>query len=157
MAASWLTLHVCLLLALIFMGSVGSHYSKKPLRTDYPGQLVAEHFSKLWHEQTGKPLQYVAGDEWIGGNIAYYAVERPSQVSIDDPEARPWIDQKQVGCKGMLVVWRQDRQGDQHIPTAYRKMRGLFSSVGVATFPWKVASDPVHIGWAIKSPEKACK
>ncbi len=158
MAASWALLHAGVLTALIIMATIGSHYAKKPLRTDYPGRDMGIWFSKLWQERTGTPLRFVDGNEWIAGNIAWYAVDRPSQIDSAARAARPWVDWRQVRCRGVLTVRDYSRQRDSRLPAlSGSKEEGGKVLRGEQSFPWKLKGKPVRVGWAIVMPVKECK
>lgn len=157
MVASWVLLHVGLLAALVIMGTAGAQLSQKISRTDYPGRDVGEYFSKLWREKTGTPLRFVDGDEWIGGNISYYARERPSQVSKNDQQAKPWINWQKVICKGTLVVWPMSGDKPVPMPAGYGAVFSHRDLTGYKVFATKLASAPVRVGWAIIPPTAECK
>lgn len=157
MAASWVMLHVGLLVALMVMGTFGAQLVQKTSRTDYPGRDVGEYFSKFWREKTGSSLNYVDGDEWISSNISYYAQERPTQVSKTDPQARPWINWQLVICKGRLIVWPTSRDKPVQLSAAYGAVASSSVLSGQKAFASKLADAPVRIGWAIIPPAKDCK
>ena len=157
MAACWLILQSGVVATVVGMGTIGSFYSKKPLRTDYPGRDIGQYFSQLWRQKTGLPLRYVDGDEWIGDNISWYAPERPSHIARGNPQARPWMDQKDIACKGVLIVWKYSRDVLVQMPEDYGPVRSLYSETGQKQFNWKLKDQPVQIGWAIIAPDKACR
>ncbi len=58
--------------------------------------------SNRFRAATGRPLAYVMGDTWTGGNIGHYAPERP-RVLTGNPRRQPWIDFADIG--GAAPSW----------------------------------------------------
>jgi hypothetical protein len=79
----------------------------------YPGAKFAREVTAGWRAATnGATLRYVVGDSFTGGNIAYYASDRPSIYLDGDASKSPWIDENDLRKSGAVIVWstRQDRE-----------------------------------------------
>nr|WP_321445495.1 glycosyltransferase family 39 protein [uncultured Cohaesibacter sp.] len=158
MVIGWAALYFGILVVIASMGLFGSHFIKKPLRVDWPGSTIASHFSKAWQSQFGQPLAFVGGNAWIGGNVSFYAPERPSLVYLEDWGRSPWADPAQVRCQGLLILWQQKDGSEPRLPDYEGIDLKKISASGLEAFPWKVTDKPFRIGWAMMPPEPdACQ
>ena len=57
-----------------------------------PGDRLGAELSTRFRALTGRPLAYVIGTMWTGGNVAHYAPERPRVLIDGNPRRAPWID-----------------------------------------------------------------
>ena len=54
-------------------------------RTDYPGKLIAKEIQKKWDNKYKSKISFVAGDEWVAGNLSYHLKSRPDwEGNIED-------------------------------------------------------------------------
>ena len=51
--------------------------SQTDKRTDYNGKMIAQKIQKQWDEKYKDKINYVTGDEWVGGNLSYHLKSRP--------------------------------------------------------------------------------
>ena len=51
--------------------------SQADKRTDYPGKDIANKVQFLWDQDFDKEIEFVTGDEWKAGNLAYHLKSRP--------------------------------------------------------------------------------
>jgi hypothetical protein len=94
----------------ILAGYVGSVYfypyiSGKAQRINFPGHLLAKKVDDAWRGRYTKPVQYIIGDTWPAGNIAYYAPQRPHVFIHGDTAISPWINPEDVKRQGAIIVW----------------------------------------------------
>jgi hypothetical protein len=114
---------------------------------------MATEISQRYRVVAQRPLVYVIGSMWEGGNVGHYAPERP-RVLIDGRPARaPWIDLADMRSKGAAIVWTE---GDlKTLPLAYRQ----FSDRAVVQEPFEVpfrnGERKLGIGWAVLPPQPA--
>ncbi|MEX2036031.1 MAG: glycosyltransferase family 39 protein, partial [Xanthobacteraceae bacterium] len=95
-----------------FAAAFAYHYALAPrffkeryIATLFPGDRLGQELSRRYRAMTGKPLAYVIGQMWDGGNVSHYAPERP-RVLIDGRLRRaPWIDLGDLRARGAVVVW----------------------------------------------------
>ncbi|WP_428670385.1 glycosyltransferase family 39 protein [Roseibium sp.] len=98
-------------LGVIFGQAVLEPYWKhKQTRMHYPGKAVAQGLARIWKAETGTELAYVAGDMWSAANVTLHAPGRPSMFYLHDLRLSPWIDIADVQKKGLMIVWRGDRE-----------------------------------------------
>ncbi len=91
----------------IYIGSntIYPYASGKVQRVHFPGETLSEKTLAGWHGVTDKPLEYVVGDTWPAGNIAYYAPDWPHVFINSDPSINTWINPEDVKKKGAILVW----------------------------------------------------
>lgn len=105
-----IAIQILFLAILLGQALLEPHWKHKQTRIHFPGAAIADALAKIWKEQTGTDLAYVAGDMWSTANVAIHASGRPSMFYLHDPELSPWIDLKDVQQKGLMLVWRGDSE-----------------------------------------------
>ena len=130
---------------------IGDPYLRHRARaTNFPGQSLAEHMTKLWQEKTGTPLAYVAGTEFAVNNVAVYSPDRPHVIVHGRPQISPWIDMSDVKKRGAIVMW------EIGLPFAYvDEWRQTFGAEGdplIVELPRQRAGRPVRIGYWVIPP-----
>ena len=51
---------------------------KTDKRTDYNGKMIAQKIQNQWNEKNNTTINFVTGNEWIGGNLSYHLKSRPT-------------------------------------------------------------------------------
>ncbi|WFE90562.1 glycosyltransferase family 39 protein [Roseibium porphyridii] len=127
------------------------HWKTKQSRMHYPAKAVALELAAIWQEETGSNLAYVAGDMWSAANVTLFAPERPSMFYLHDQVLSPWIDIDDIQKKGLMIVWRGERDKPlneilHHYPNAVRH--------GQRTFPYQTSGPmpDARINWIIIPP-----
>jgi hypothetical protein len=117
----------------------------------FPGGALGTTLTQRFHDATGKPLRYVIGSMWDGGNLAHYSPDQP-QVLIDGEPARaPWIDLDDLRRDGAVVVWTQ---GDPaQLPAQFAAIAGNADVGAPFDLPMRRGGGEVHVGWAILKPQ----
>ena len=81
----------------------------------YPGDQLAAEMSRRFRTLTGRPLAYLIGPMWEGGNVAHYASEHPRVLIDASPLRTPWIDlvaaEEALGEAIVVVVPRGRAEG----------------------------------------------
>jgi len=77
----------------------------KVQRVHFPGAAMAAQAVLGWHKVTDKPLEYIIGDTWPAGNIAYYAPDRPHVLINGDYSISPWVTPEEIRDNGAIFVW----------------------------------------------------
>jgi 4-amino-4-deoxy-L-arabinose transferase-like glycosyltransferase len=116
----------------------------------YPGDKLAAALTQRFHDATSKPLRYVVGSMWDGGNLAHYSPDQP-EVLIDGlPRRAPWIDLADLRRKGAIVVWTG---GDTaHLPAEFAAVAGTADVGAPFELPMRRGAGALHVGWAILKP-----
>ena len=119
----------------------------------YPGDRLADELSRGFRAATGRPLAYVIGGMWDGGNVAHYAREQPRVLIDGNPRRAPWIDLGDLRSKGAVVVWTA---GDPAvIPPALRAIAADAQVQPPLKLPYRRGDHILNVGWAILRPQPA--
>lgn len=150
------------------LGVASSHYlapfvTGRPMRIIFPGTQLATNVTEAWHKQYNTPLEYVVGDTWPAGNVAYYAPERPHLFINADTTISPWIDSIDLKKKGGIIVWcelycSRDDEGHTLNRPQPAYLAEKFPNAVIQKsmeLPRQTTADvfPVTFGWAIVPPE----
>ena len=142
-------------LALAFVGNyaVLPHFDHRYRAVFYPGGDLGRELSQRYRTATGKPIPYVIGTMWDGGNVAHYAPEHPRVLIDGTPERAPWIDLTDLRSKGALVVWTD---GDPNTIPLQLQTTAADASVQPAFRLHDLRGDGSRlVGWAILHPKPA--
>ncbi len=117
----------------------------------YPGDQLAAEMSRRFRTLTGRPLAYLVGPMWEGGNVAHYAPEHPRVLIDASPLRTPWIDLGDLRTKGAVLIWPRDfyRPG---LPPEYRDLIEDAEVQPALTLPMRLGPGDVQIGWALLRP-----
>ena len=93
--------------ALAFFGNyfVLPYYDHRYRAVFFPGRDLGHEISERYRAATGKPISYVIGSMWDGGNVAHYSPSQPRVLIDGKPERAPWIDLEDLKEKGAVVVF----------------------------------------------------
>jgi 4-amino-4-deoxy-L-arabinose transferase-like glycosyltransferase len=119
----------------------------------YPGDRLAAVLDERFRAATGRPVVYVIGSMWDGGNVAHYSGETPQpRVLIDGlPRRAPWIDLADLKAKGALVVWTES--DPQVLPAELARVAGNAELGAPFDLPFRRGNSVLHVGWAILRPQ----
>jgi hypothetical protein len=119
----------------------------------YPGDRLADELSRRFRAATGRPLVYVIGSMWDGGNVAHYAGEQPRVLIDGDPRRAPWIDLGDLRSKGAVVVWTD--ADPTILPVRLRGVAGDAQVQPPFELPYRRGDHMLTVGWAILRPQPA--
>lgn len=150
MIAIWAIVFTGLALAFIANYAVLPHYDHRYRAVFFPGGDLGRELSQRYRAVTGKPITYVIGSMWDGGNVAHYAPEHP-RVLIDGKPARaPWIDLADLKARGAVVVWTA---GDLHaMPPELRTIAADAAVQPPFLLHYRRGDASLNVGWAILLP-----
>jgi 4-amino-4-deoxy-L-arabinose transferase-like glycosyltransferase len=118
----------------------------------FPGEKLGAEMSQRFRAATGRPLAYVIGEMWTGGNVGHYAPERPRVLIDGKPERAPWIDLADLKARGAVVVWTT---GDPAaIPPSYRAIAADAQVQPPLALPYRKGGQTLTVGWAILRPQR---
>ncbi len=139
-------------LAVAFIGNYGvlPYYDHRYRAVFFPGGDLGREISQRYRAVTGKPIVYVIGSMWDGGNVAHYAPEHP-RVLIDGRPARaPWIDLADLKARGAVVMWTA---GDLHVmPPEFRTIAADAAVQPPFLLNYRRGVESLYVGWAILLP-----
>ncbi len=135
------------------------YITHKVKRINFSGPLFAEQISKTWAARYHQPLRYVVGDTWIGGVIAWYAPDRPHQLTDGNYKISPWIDPADIKKYGGVIVWcgaRCDVQDKAPTPDYIQAAFPQAQIQSPLTFPQHTGATvpEAMVEWAIVPPER---
>jgi hypothetical protein len=149
--AAWTAVFTLFVLVFAVNYSVLPYLDHRYRAVLFPGDRLGEILTQRFHAATGKPLRYVVGAMWDGGNLAHYSPDQP-QVLIDGEPARaPWIDLDDLRKAGAVVVWTQ---GDTaQLPAQFAAIAANAEVGAPFDLPMRRGPGEVHVGWAILKPQ----
>jgi hypothetical protein len=147
----WAVVFVALAIAFVVNYAVMPRFDHRYRAAFYPGEGLAREISARYRATAHRPLSYVIGRMWDGGNIGHYAPERP-RVLIDGRPARaPWIDLADLRSKGAVIVWTE---GDlRTLPLQYRVYADHALMQAPFQVPFRRGNRVLDVGWAIVPPQ----
>jgi 4-amino-4-deoxy-L-arabinose transferase-like glycosyltransferase len=121
----------------------------------FPGDKLGQELTARFRAMTGKPLAYIVGSMWEGGNAAHYSPEQPQpRVLIDGrPSRAPWIDLADLRAKGAIVVWTSGEPNQ--LPVNFRDIADGAEIQTPFTLPMRRGDESTTIYWAVLRPKPA--
>jgi 4-amino-4-deoxy-L-arabinose transferase-like glycosyltransferase len=151
--ALWLTIFSVFAIAFVLNYSLLPRIDHRYRAVFYPGEQLANELARRFRAATGRPLDYVIGSMWDGGNVAHYAGARARVLIDGDSRRAPWIDLGDLRTKGALVVWTA---GDPNvIPVRFRAVAGEAQVQPPLALPFRRGHGTLTVGWAILRPQPA--
>ena len=148
--AIWGVVFSCLALAFIANYAVLPNYDHRYRAVFFPGSDLGRELSQRYRAVTGKPIAYVIGSMWDGGNVSHYAPDHPRVLIDGTPERAPWIDLADLKARGALVVWTS---GDPAImPVELRRVAADAAIQPPLLLHDRRGDSSVDVGWAILHP-----
>jgi 4-amino-4-deoxy-L-arabinose transferase-like glycosyltransferase len=138
------------------IGFIGNYallpaYDQRYRAVLYPGDALGAQLAQRFSTATGKPLAYVIGTMWDGGNIGHYAPEQPRVLIDGKPERAPWIDLADLKRRGAVVVWTDGDLGK--IPAQYSAIAAAADVQPPFSLPFRRGGSMLHVGWAVLKPQ----
>jgi 4-amino-4-deoxy-L-arabinose transferase-like glycosyltransferase len=146
----WTAVFGCLVLAFIVSYAVLPNYDHRYRAVFFPGGDLARELSQRYRAATGRPISYVIGSMWDGGNVAHYSPDHPRVLIDGSPGRAPWIDLTDLRTKGAVVVWTA---GDLTVvPPALRSVAADAAVQPPFLLHDRRGDSSVNVGWAILHP-----
>jgi 4-amino-4-deoxy-L-arabinose transferase-like glycosyltransferase len=147
----WSAVTACYGAGFVAAYDVLPRYRTRYVAVLFPGDRLAEEMSRRFRAMTGKPLAYVIGTMWVGGNIGHYAAESPRTLIDGRPVRAPWIDLGDLRSRGALVVWIDS--DPRVIPLELRGVGGDAETQPGFTLPMRLGPGQISVGWAVLRPQ----
>jgi hypothetical protein len=148
---AWAAVFGCLAIAFVANYAVLPKYDHRYRAVFFPGSDLARELSQRYRAATGRPIVYVIGSMWDGGNVAHYAPGHPRVLIDGKPERAPWIDLADLRSKGALVVWTA---GDLNVlPPGLRNIAADAAVQPPFQLRDRRGDSNIHVGWAILYPK----
>jgi 4-amino-4-deoxy-L-arabinose transferase-like glycosyltransferase len=150
----WGAIFVCTAAAFVVAYDVTPRFRNRYIAVLFPGDRLGEEMSRRYRAMTGKPLAYVIGSMWDGGNVGRYAPEHPRVLIDGRPGRAPWIDLGDLRSRGAIVVWT-DGAGPRALPSEYRAIAEDAEIQPPFTLPMRLGPGTVTVNWAVLRPRPA--
>jgi len=148
--ATWAIVFVCLALAFVINYDLLPRFDHRYRAVFFPGASLGREIAQRYETATGKPLYYVVGTMWDGGNVAHYSPSQP-RVFIDGaPQRAPWIDLSDLKARGAAVVWTDS--DPNKLPAKFAAVAAGAAVQTPFTLPYRRGPGSVTVGWAILPP-----
>lgn len=155
----------CAVMSLLFVAVVVSRHAVGPYtghvhREHFPGKTLAQRVEELWNRRFERALPVVAGDGWLGGNVAFYGRSHAQVFGVVDGLVPPvsgskcaWMDDEQLARLGGVYLW--DTQRQQEIPREMQERFPEIEPVDVLRIPYLTPAEipPAQIGVAVIPPQ----
>ncbi len=150
-AGTWAIVFAGLAVAFVVNYAVLPRLDHRYRAAFFPGEAMAREISQRYRATAHRPLVYVIGTMWDGGNIGHYAPERPRVLIDGRPVRAPWIDLADLRSKGAVIVWTD---GDLHrLPLLYRSFAEHALIQEPFEVPFRNGERNLGVGWAIVPPQ----
>jgi 4-amino-4-deoxy-L-arabinose transferase-like glycosyltransferase len=150
---TWAIVFVGFMLAFTADYTVLPHFDHRYRAVFFPGGALGRDITQRYHAATGRPIVYVIGTMWDGGNVEHYSPDHPRVLIDGEPRRAPWIDMRDLARRGAAVVWT-DSDPDK-LP---KKFAGIAAGATVQppfTLAYRRGSGKVAVGWAILLPRRS--
>jgi 4-amino-4-deoxy-L-arabinose transferase-like glycosyltransferase len=148
--ATWAIVFGAFALAFIANYAVLPRFDHRYRAVFFPGAALGKEIGERFQAATGRPLRYVIGTMWDGGNVAHYAPSQPRVLVDGKPERAPWIDLADMKAQGAVVVWTD---GDRaKLPNAFRAVAPNAQVQPPLGLHYRHSDQPLDAGWAIVKP-----
>ncbi len=117
----------------------------------YPGDKLGQILTQRFRAATGKPLRYVIGSMWDGGNLAHYSPDQPHVLIDGEPARAPWVNMADLRKDGAVVVWTQS--DPKVVPPQLAVVAPGAEPGPPFDLPMRRGAGAVHVGWAILKPQ----
>ncbi|KZL26980.1 glycosyltransferase family 39 protein [Pseudovibrio sp. Ad37] len=101
---SWGTLYALLLIVFVAIMVIAPFVKKYPKRMLHDGPALTRLVEEHWVTHETKPFEYLVGDHWPGGSVAWYAAVRPTFFERANLTFSPWVDERDLQSKGAVYV-----------------------------------------------------
>ena len=120
----------------------------------YPGDALGEELARRFRAATGRPLTYVIGTMWDGGNVAHYARRAAARADRRQSAARALDRSRRSALQGRgRGVDRRRSATSCRWPTA--SLAGDAQVQPPFTLPFRRGDGELTVGWAILRPQPA--
>ncbi|MEK9967639.1 MAG: glycosyltransferase family 39 protein [Ferrovibrio sp.] len=123
-------------------------------RTHFPGPALAEISTSRWHEVTGRPLGYVAGEMWLAGSVGYYSPDRPRVFQNSSLIGASASDLDQIKACGVLALYQETADRDEFV-RQFSELGMEYEELPSFDLPkprFAAPSEYFRIGWLFARP-----
>ena len=156
---SWLGLFSLLLSIYVLVVLLSPSITHEGKRLHFEGRELARQAEAFWQAEFDRPLRYVVADEWLGGNVGWYATSRPSVYLDAEPAHAPWVSDDDIRVEGAIYLWSPDAlaPSSRHGVPNVGSLEARFGEIIIQpplSVGWGTGADlpPAEVGWALIPP-----
>lgn len=121
-----------------------------------PARAEGQFFTENYQRRTGRPLDYVAGDERVAPLVALGAPSRPHVYFDWAPERSPWASAADIRKNGGILVWPATDPAGTPPASLTAQFPDLVAEVPrVFARPVQGLLPLIRLGWATVRPQSA--
>jgi 4-amino-4-deoxy-L-arabinose transferase-like glycosyltransferase len=154
-AITWAVVFTIFIAAFVVSYGVMPIYDGRYRAVFFPGDKLGSELSARFRALTQRPLTYVIGSMWVGGNAAHYSPDHPRVLIDGRPSRAPWIDLGDMLAKGAAIVWTSGDGDVRTLPPAFRSVAEYAEVQEPLTLPYRRGAGEVTFGWALLRPRPA--
>jgi 4-amino-4-deoxy-L-arabinose transferase-like glycosyltransferase len=154
-AITWAVVFTIFVAAFVISYGVMPIYDGRYRAVFFPGDKLGSELSARFRALTQRPLTYVIGSMWVGGNAAHYSPDHPRVLIDGRPSRAPWIDLGDMLAKGAAIVWTSGDGDVRTLPPAFRSVAEYAEVQEPFTLPYRRGAGEVTFGWALLRPRPA--
>ncbi len=144
---TWAIVFVCLGAAFFVNYDLLPRFDHRYRAVFFPGGSLGHDITQRYHAVTGKPLRFVIGSMWGGGNLAHYSPDQPRVLVDGEPKRAPWIELADLRRQGAVVVWTA---GDlHHVPKKFQAVAAGAQVQQPLLLHYRRGDSSLYVGWAI--------
>jgi len=126
------------------------------LKIDQPANAEGAFFADNFQRRTGRPLEYVTGDETVAPLVALGAPTRPHVYFDWAPDRSPWANIADIQKNGGLLVWPAGDNAGTPPADLKTQFPGMVPEVPrVFARPVQGLLPLIRLGWAVIRPAGA--
>lgn len=110
--ASWII--IAMITSFVVLGVI--YCTEKSFASRFPVEQVTNNLSKIYLNETGKPLKYIGGFIELSIPLALYNDDYTVVLSTYEHK-NPWIDEADLKKSGVLVIGRYNSQMKKYVST----------------------------------------
>ena len=81
------------------------YFTGKTFLNQFPGQIMAERLTDLWHQRYHRPVPYVAGARYYVENTAVFSPDHPKPFFEWSTSQSAWINPADMRKQGAIFAW----------------------------------------------------
>jgi hypothetical protein len=109
-----------------------------------PYREMAFEATRLWREQTGSPLAFVAGNGRYGQATAFYSPDQPHAFLGFDYSRSPWVTPDALAAQGLLSICLADDRRCLDVTAEFATPESRRTEVSLAHSAWGHTAKTFH-------------
>lgn len=119
-----------------------------------PRKELASEATRIWHEATGLPLQYVAGSQRYENAVAFYSTDRPQVFIHLDFHRAQWVTAERLERGGLLIVCAKNDEKCLDSSAKIASLRAVRTELTLKHSFWGHTASPVSFIVTVLPPRR---